>query len=227
LTDATCHKARIERLRKERRGHLRKALRARARRTIALAKLARPHTKAQGRRWRADAQSALRVRRRHRESAQEDLADIRALRADCHKHSLFVRWLRHNRSVIGTGGTTKYFDGHRVATWIVDLYLAPARRAGVQFYVTSGERSLATAQYLWNNAGRLGLVHYVNVAYPCTSNHCGVVFPKGAVDAWDRDGGSDRLRAYIRAHQVAGRELRAYHDVVGTRDEPHYSHTGH
>jgi hypothetical protein len=136
--------------------------------------------------------------------------------------SKHVAWLRHHLLPIKHGLT--WIDGHQVASWIAPI-LFEARRDGVRFTVTSGIRTLATAQYLWNNAYRLGLIHYVSVAYPCSSNHCGYVYPAGAADCsppWS-------LIEWLRRQHAKGRHtiLKSYHDVVGSRDDVHFSHTGH
>jgi hypothetical protein len=202
----------IEEQRKSRRKHLRQAARAQSRRLKALAR----------RDWPA-ARTALAVRRRHREAAQQDLKDIRALRAEYSEKGRLKRLARNNRRVIGKSGRT-WVDGHQVASWIA-VILFEARADGVVFRVTSGERSYATALYLWNNAGRLGLIHYVSVAFPCNSNHCGVIFPKGAVDLYPWQNFLNWLR---RQHKLGRHEnLKSYHDVVGSRDDVHFSHTGH
>lgn len=213
----------IARLKKERKEHQATVRRHQRRRRKALA-LAKASPTAAGRKAaREEATRELVIVRRHREAAQTCLHDIRALRSEAHVKSRLIRWLRHNRKVIGKNGLT-WVDGHQVATWVAKILLE-ARADGVHFTVTSGIRTLATAQYLWNNAGRLGLIHYVSVAYPCSSNHCGYVYPKGAADCsppWS-------LIAWLRRKHAQGKhtELKSYHDVVGSRDDVHFSHTGH
>jgi len=207
------HEKKIHKLRAERREHFRIVARHRAARVKSLS-LGR----------KAKAAAELRIIRRHRKAAQVAKADIRALEAEKKKHNWLVRKARNARKVRRTSGTLTWVDGHQVATWIAEIILR-ARREGVHFTVTSGIRTLATAQYLWNNASRLGLIHYVSVAYPCSSNHCGAVYPKGAVDLsppW-------AFIAWLRREHAHGRatNLKSYHDTVGGRDDVHFSHTGH
>ena len=201
--------AKIRKLQAERREHTRIVRRHRLIRVKALTKQTRS--------------SETRIINRHLAARHQNLLDIRALRAEYHKHNVIVRRVRNNRTVIGSSGLT-WVDGHQVSSWIAKI-LFTARKQGVNFYVTSGIRTLATATYLWNNAGRLGLIHYVSVAYPCQSNHCGFVFPKGAVDLspWEF------FLYWLRRQHSLGRyeELKSYHDVVGSRDNVHFSHTGH
>ena len=45
------------------------------------------------------------------------------------------------------------------------------RAIGKTVTITSGYRSVAKQQYLWNHASELGLVHYKTVAYPGKSEH--------------------------------------------------------
>ena len=84
----------------------------------------------------------------------------------------------------GKGGMTTQFDGHPVASWIVPI-LRAARKTGLWHgSVTSGYRSDAEQQRLWNNRGS----NPYPVAPPGTSNHGKTLFPGGAVDVSDPNG---------------------------------------
>jgi len=67
-------------------------------------------------------------------------------------------------------------EGHPVDITHVNYVLlkrlnAYGKRYNKKITITSGYRSKKHQQYLWDNADKLGLVHYVTVAYPGTSNH--------------------------------------------------------
>ena len=121
---------------------------------------------------------------------------------------------------IKSGVTTR--DGEEVAAWIAP-FIDHARAHGWQGRVNDGTRSLANAWYLWNNSARLGLIHYVSVAFPGSSNHIGYVWPKGAIDVSD----AETFARLEHGRTINGRTLRAYKRVVGPRDDPHFSATGH
>lgn len=83
---------------------------------------------------------------------------------------------------------TEQFDGHPVAKWIVPI-LKWARRNGWHGTVTSGYRSRAEQQAIWDSGVR-------PAAKPGTSNHEKTRWPGGAVDVSSNDELERVLRHY-------------------------------
>lgn len=93
--------------------------------------------------------------------------------------------------------------------------VAYARAHGWTGSITSGLRSTAHQQYLWDNAAALGLIHYKSVAYPGTSSH-----ERGqAVDVTD-------YGTFGAIMAGAPPDSRLY-NFLGAEDPVHYSVNGH
>jgi hypothetical protein len=161
---------------------------------------------------------------------QSKWTEARSARRTANRHrkekNRLLRVIRHRRKVLSLNKEVRqnlmWYDGHQVAGWIVP-FLDHARAHGWRGHVNGGVRSEQTAWYLWNHAGRLGLQRWVSVAYPCTSNHCGYIYPKGAVDVSD----PWTFARLEHGRTINGKTLRAYMYTVGPRDPVHFSHTGH
>jgi hypothetical protein len=110
-----------------------------------------------------------------------------------------------------------YFGGKQVAGWIVP-FLREAQRHGWDGRISSGYRSYASQAYIyWVRRIR-------PAAYPGTSRHEGISYPRGAIDTpspWE-------LRAALKkVGSINGRRLVAYMDTVGRNDPWHFSSDGH
>lgn len=98
-------------------------------------------------------------------------------------------------------GTVTYrrFDGHLVSDeWCV--ILSAARRAGVQFEVDSGHRTMVEQEKLVAEKGVWSPSNPHGAAVPSpTAPHIRVGRPDHACDVNSLDGGSNRLAAWIRS----------------------------
>jgi Phage tail lysozyme/D-alanyl-D-alanine carboxypeptidase len=116
-------------------------------------------------------------------------------------------------------GNASYNPLHKpIANWIIPI-LNWARAHGFDGTVTSGYRSFAEQEYLYQHRGTDGISSIV--ALPGTSNHEKIDYPGGAVDV---DGGSDQrlismLRDYHGHPTLIGGNL-------GPADPYHFSATG-
>lgn len=120
--------------------------------------------------------------------------------------------------------TVKKFEGTPVAAWIIPR-LRFARQDGwtgtvISGYRTDAEQLSAARRY----AASLGKT--VAQVYPhgaLASNHCGLAFPRGAVDVTDSHG----LNAAMLKWRAAGRPNPLVWGLPVINDAPHFSHTGH
>lgn len=106
------------------------------------------------------------------------------------------------------------FDGVPVAGWIADILIA-ARNAGVNLRVSSGYRSYAEQQAIYDREAGNGYP----VAYPGTSHHQGINYPDGAVDVYV---GQDELSTWLQNHSSVARGL----TFAGAKDAVHFSVPG-
>lgn len=98
------------------------------------------------------------------------------------------------------------FDGKRVSDeW--DTILTAARRAGVDFHLNSGRRTMAEQWFLWNHRGQPGFASLVAFPSP-TAPHIRVGRIDHAIDV--QTGGEDRLQTWLRS-----RGVRAVNNVTG------------
>lgn len=146
------------------------------------------------------AASALKVYRRQRELEQEYRQDRRARRK-----SLRYRLKMQPKKGLG------YFDGKQVSNWIIP-FLEYGRKHGWHGGITSGYRSYAKQWYIYFVA------RIRPAAYPGTSNHEGIDWPKGAVDVSD----PWTLAAIVKGVEINGHVLRHY----GPGDIWHFSSSG-
>lgn len=106
-----------------------------------------------------------------------------------------------------TGGSVGTFGNQKVAGWIAPI-LDYARRNGWQGTVTSGYRSYADQQRIYNSGVR-------PAAKPGTSNHEFTAFPGGAVDVSN----AAQLARILAKSPYAGKLVWA-----GAKDPVHFSH---
>lgn len=180
------------------------ALRLKEKRTTRRAM--RRYRKAKRRGDTKAARNALKVARYHRRKAQQLLKDRQARR-----RSLRQRLRLKPKSGLG------YFAGRQVAGWIVP-FLVAAKATGIwDGRLSSGHRSYAKQWWIYFVA------RIRPAAYPGTSNHEGINYPRGAIDTpspWT-------LRAALRkVGPLNGRRLVAYMDVIGPSDPWHFSSSG-
>ncbi|HSC21792.1 MAG TPA: hypothetical protein VLC07_08685, partial [Solirubrobacterales bacterium] len=110
--------------------------------------------------------------------------------------------------VVPAGGGLMTIDGKPVAEWIAKILIA-ARKAGVEFTVSSGYRSEAEQAAIYNSGVR-------PAAVPGTSHHEGKAFPSGAVDI---SPGAEALAAWLGHSRYAQTLIYA-----GAKDPVHFSH---
>ena len=107
----------------------------------------------------------------------------------------------------GTRGGVASFGGHKVAGWIRPI-LDYARRRGWQGAVTSGYRSFAEQQRIYDSGVR-------PAAKPGTSNHEFTAFPGGAIDVSN----AAELSRILKSSPYASKLVWA-----GAKDPVHFSH---
>lgn len=120
---------------------------------------------------------------------------------------------------VGEGLTT--YDGHPVANWIVPA-LQYARQHGWGGYVVSGYRSASEQWAAAENYCReLGVSLYTEYPNgPLASNHCGDVYPRGAVDVTEASELNNALRGYNGTKKLIWAEYTI-------EDGVHFSSNGH
>lgn len=123
-----------------------------------------------------------RERRAKAKDARKKASALRVIRRNRTKANAVLRAIRHRRKVLGSGGLLTFYDGYKVATWIVP-YLKYARAHGWEGYVTSGYRDPAYSESLCY--AMCGAPSCPGRCAGKASNHSGNVEPKGAVDVSD------------------------------------------
>jgi phage-related minor tail protein len=109
----------------------------------------------------------------------------------------------------GLGGAgTVPIDGYPVADWIAKILLS-ARKAGIDFSVSSGYRSYAEQKAIFDSGVR-------PAAVPGTSHHEGLKYPDGAVDI---SPGATNLAGWLS--HTRWRKALIY---AGAKDPVHFSH---
>jgi hypothetical protein len=120
--------------------------------------------------------------------------------------------------------TPMHFDGHPIAPWLLPR-LEYARRNGWRGVVISGYRTnaqqLAAASHYAAQLGKT--VRQVYPEGPLASNHCGLQWPRGAVDVTEPEG----LNLAMDLWRRSGRKHPAVWGGPVIGDNAHFSSNGH